>query len=711
MFSLNLVVESVNKMKNKAVVIYEKLSKVPALDSVSVSSDDSHDDLHWQARWSHRDVIRQSKINFTSTGSLAIKDGMLASVKSPFISEITTEKIVSASHNFKAYLQEIEIKYEKHYFLEIWKNSQKVSSVDLTKENKHGKVHSNSVFGCLNWSNSNDKLLYVAEKKITKSKSYFEKSKQGDDVGNEFIHREDWGEQLVGCYYPTLFMYDVTSGEITDLSEYLPNDASVSCAVWSKDDKSLYILAWKASPWKLGLGFCKNRYSLLYKLDVQSKKVSNLTDGKSCVFSPLVTPDGSQLLYLETQALGPHRQCCKLLSIDLKNDTEQSHKVVVDIVNQQCASSRFQGLFIDKLIDNCWLMNQQQLIVTSLHRSHKALLCIDVDSGKIVVLESVGTWNILHVKKDVLFVSFSTPNTPTVFKVGKYSTDKMEWHDVDAPVSKLDNIAWEVFEHKPLKPNPDFPGLVYESVLVMPSTDAPLKGLIVNPHGGPHSVFCAGFDLFTAGLCQLGFAVLRVNYRGSIGFGQSNVISLAGNIGCQDVCDVQQAAEIVSKNLSIPCGKIMIFGGSHGGFLTLHLAGQYPHFYSAGATRNPVTNILTKTGTNDIMDWCYYEGGLNFNYDRIPTPEDTQKFLQVSPILHVAKVEAPLLFLIGLSDLRVPSSQSFEYIHALRGMGKKVKVLTYPNNNHSIAAVNAEADCFVNIANWFSEHCAKTIKD
>jgi len=329
-------------------------------------------------------------------------------------------------------------------------------------------------------------------------------------------------------------MYEVDSGKITDLSKYLPDDASVSCALWSKDDESLYILAWKALPWKLGLMFCKNRNSSLFKLNIHSKHLTYLADGNSCVFSPLISPDCSQLLYLETKSFGPHRQCCKLLGIDLKEKTELKPKVIVDIVYQQQNSCAFQGLFIDKLIPNCWLMNNHQLIASSLHRSNKALLSIDVDSGKIVLLETVGTWSILHVENDILFVSFSTPNIPPILKVGKFNQNKINWIDIDAPSSKIEEMSWEILEHKPQKQNPNFSELSYESVLIKPSSGGPFKGLIVNPHGGPHSLFCAAFDLFTACFCQLGYAVLRVNYRGSIGFGQNNVLSLPGNIGCQE---------------------------------------------------------------------------------------------------------------------------------------------------------------------------------
>lgn len=118
-----------------------------------------------------------------------------------------------------------------------------------------------------------------------------------------------------------------------------------------------------------------------------------------------------------------------------------------------------------------------------------------------------------------------------------------------------------------------------------------------------------------------------MNYRGSTGFGQDNILSLIGQIGSQDVKDVQvpasglrvcssvitscdprlppQRAVLAALQIEVTLDpkRVAAMGGSHGGFLSCHLVGQYPEFYRACVLRNPVINAATLLGTSDIVDW------------------------------------------------------------------------------------------------------------
>lgn len=145
------------------------------------------------------------------------------------------------------------------------------------------------------------KVLYVAEKKLPKSEPFYkqksQESKPKDDEkekvivshfsnflknksylcysitkkfnfnfqGNEFIYKQDWGEQLVGKHHPIAVVLDTLSDVITALPG-LPDDVSVGQLTWSPDGESIVGVAWNHEPRRLGLVFCTNRISWIFSL-------------------------------------------------------------------------------------------------------------------------------------------------------------------------------------------------------------------------------------------------------------------------------------------------------------------------------------------------------------------------------------------------------------------------------------------------------------
>jgi len=251
--------------------------------------------------------------------------------------------------------------------------------------------------------------------------------------------------------------------------------------------------------------------------------------------------------------------------------------------------------------------------------------------------------------------------------------------------------------------NPKYPTLDYEYILMEPvSADQP--PLVVFIHGGPHSSFIADFQPYMAGLCMCGYAVMMVNYRGSIGFGQDSINSLPGNIGRQDIADVQDVVEQIVASGAVNKGKVVLIGGSHGGFLTLHAIGQFPDFYRAAVARNPVANIASMLSCSDIPDWTFTESGLDFDPSVIPTTEIYGKMLERSPLVNVDHVKTPLLLMIGAKDIRVPTSQGLELRKALEARNVPLRVLWYPDSGHPLSEVKVETDSFINIIKWFDDH-------
>ena len=228
--------------------------------------------------------------------------------------------------------------------------------------------------------------------------------------------------------------------------------------------------------------------------------------------------------------------------------------------------------------------------------------------------------------------------------------------------------------------------------------------LVVNVHGGPHSSSVTDFQPYMAGLCMCGYAVLMVNYRGSLGFGQDSIDSLLGNIGRQDVDDVQDVVKQIVESGAVDKDKVVIMGGSHGGLITVHAIGQFPDFYRAAVACNPAINIASMVGCTDIPDWSFTETGLDFDPAVVPTSEMYGKMLERSPLANADRIKTPLMLMIGGKDLRVPTSQGLELKRALEARGAPLRVLWYPDCNHPLSEVKSEADGFINIIKWFDEY-------
>ncbi|KAL7436806.1 hypothetical protein ACHAXM_005764 [Skeletonema potamos] len=142
------------------------------------------------------------------------------------------------------------------------------------------------------------------------------------------------------------------------------------------------------------------------------------------------------------------------------------------------------------------------------------------------------------------------------------------------------------------------------SILLLPDDAGDEKlPLIVVPHGGPHSATPTTFVPSYGYLCQHGkYAVLHVNFRGSTGFGQAALESLAGNAGTQDVLDVVAATRAAIDTGIIDPERVGICGGSHGGFLAAHLSGQHPNLFKVASMRNPCINIASMVTAVSVCD-------------------------------------------------------------------------------------------------------------
>ncbi|XP_039903897.1 acylamino-acid-releasing enzyme isoform X1 [Simochromis diagramma] len=728
-----LAVNSVVTSAKEIAKLYKELSLYPSLTRADVgpviTSQYGGKYSNIYTEWNQRDLERNETVKFCRQYIVFHDDkSVVYSGASGNCTEIKGEVLSkdSPSGEMKAVVRECTVQGKDKQFLEIWSKNIKVKSIDLTALKKHGKVYEDDQFGCLVWSHSETHLLYVAERKRPTAESFFqtespELSSIGDEdetlrtekkeavKGEQFVFHEDWGETLVSKSCPVLCVLDIEGSNVSVL-EGVPEDISPGQAFWAPGDTGVVFVGWWHEPFRLGLKYCPNRRSSLFYVDLTGGKCEQLSSGTSAVCSPRLSPDQCRIVYLECSVYGPHMQCNRLCMYDWYT---KKTSVVVDVVKRP-GEDGFTGIYSCQLSPQCWSADSQRVIISCPQRSLKDLLMVDISTGSITSLTAkseVGNWCLLNIERDLMVVNCSSPNSPPNLMVGflpsRESEEDVVWVTLeDSPT--LPEIDWKIltFTPPPDQDNSQYPGLDFDALLIKPKEvkDGVKLPLIVIPHGGPHSVIVAEWGLSVAVLCKMGFAVLLVNYRGSIGYGQDNILSLLGNVGSQDVKDVQFAVESVLKSNDLNVQKVAVCGGSHGGFLACHLIGQYPEFYKACVARNPVINLASMIGSTDIPDWCMVEAGYNYSTDCLPDPAVWEQMLNKSPIRHVAQVKTPVLLTIGEDDKRVPNKQGVEYYKALKAKQVPVRLLWYPGNNHSLSKVDAESDGFMNIALWIIQH-------
>ncbi|WP_128223568.1 alpha/beta hydrolase family protein [Halobacteriaceae archaeon SHR40] len=189
--------------------------------------------------------------------------------------------------------------------------------------------------------------------------------------------------------------------------------------------------------------------------------------------------------------------------------------------------------------------------------------------------------------------------------------------------------------------------------------------LIVNPHGGPRARDTKSFDLYTQVLISLGYSVLQVNYRGSTGKGREFAELLIDDWGGAEQGDVVTATEHVLETKEwVDDDRVIVFGGSYGGFSAYWQLVQYPELYEAG---------IAWIGLTDLADMFentmpHFRTELMEKY--LGTPEENPDlYRERSPVTHVENVDAPLFIVHGVNDRRVPVSQARIFREALEAHG------------------------------------------
>ncbi len=202
-----------------------------------------------------------------------------------------------------------------------------------------------------------------------------------------------------------------------------------------------------------------------------------------------------------------------------------------------------------------------------------------------------------------------------------------------------------------------------------------LPPLIVLSHGGPTSMTSNGFSLGIQYWTSRGFGVVDVNYGGSTGYGRAYRERLYGQWGVVDVEDCAAAAQSLVERGLVDGNRLIIRGGSAGGFTTL-AALTSSNLFKAGASYYGVGDLMLLVKDTHKFESRYLDKLIG------PLPEAEALYRTRSPIHHLERLSYPVIFFQGEDDKTVPPNQAETMVEAMKARGLAVAYYSFTGEGH-----------------------------
>jgi dipeptidyl aminopeptidase/acylaminoacyl peptidase len=223
---------------------------------------------------------------------------------------------------------------------------------------------------------------------------------------------------------------------------------------------------------------------------------------------------------------------------------------------------------------------------------------------------------------------------------------------------------------------------------------------IVYVHGGPTAQTVNSFNRFIQHMVNQGYMIIAPNYRGSTGYGKDFQHANLFDMGGGDLQDVLAAAEFIKQSGFLDPKKIVLMGGSYGGYLTMMGVTKAPDVWAAGVPIVPFVNYFTEIEHEDPIL-------REMDMATMGDPEkdkDKDRLRDRSPIFFIDQVKAPLLLLAGGHDPRCPKEETLQVVEAVKKRGGVAEYKIYEDEGHGFSRLENQIDAYKRAANFIKSH-------
>jgi dipeptidyl aminopeptidase/acylaminoacyl peptidase len=239
-------------------------------------------------------------------------------------------------------------------------------------------------------------------------------------------------------------------------------------------------------------------------------------------------------------------------------------------------------------------------------------------------------------------------------------------------------------------------GIFYAAV--GPDATGTSRPLLVHMHGGPTSQVPFTWVGQAQYFATRGWHYLIVNHRGGTGYGRAYQDLLRNAWGVVDLEDARSGAEHAIRALGADPKRVVITGGSAGGYATLWALTQQPDFWTAGVAQCPLAHIYDAVMGAHRFERHYEEGLMG------RLPEAGLVWKERSPITHADRVKAPVLLFHGTDDKAVPHQQSVDFRDAVKRHGGTAELVSYEGEGHMFAREATRRDVIERMERFLDKH-------
>ena len=207
-------------------------------------------------------------------------------------------------------------------------------------------------------------------------------------------------------------------------------------------------------------------------------------------------------------------------------------------------------------------------------------------------------------------------------------------------------------------------------------------------HGGPEAQRQPTWFPVVQYLVSRGFAVAQPNVRGSTGYGKRYEHLDDGALRLDSVRDMTALQEELVRDPRIDGERVVLYGGSYGGYMVLAGLAFEPSRWAAGIAVVAISSLVTFLRNTSDYRRAYREreyGSLEHDLDFLT---------EVSPLTHVERMQAPLLLIHGANDPRVPLSEAEQLHRVLTDRGVPCELLVYPDEGHGLQKLHNKLDAY-----------------